>query len=70
MDDSKVIRLWPQLQAETNADIAAIEQDLTEALGMRVGLTAKGGEGRTVMTIDCEDLEQLDELCRRLMRGQ
>ena len=52
---------------EGAADIAALEQDLSDALGLKVSLLDKGGKG--ALTIGYQTLEQLDELCRRLMRN-
>ncbi len=52
---------------EGSADVAALEQDLADALGLRVQLADKGGKGE--LTIRYGTLEQLDDLCRRLMRG-
>lgn len=52
---------------EGGADIAALEQDLTDALGLSVSLTDRGGKGE--LTLRYGTLEQLDDLCRRLMRG-
>lgn len=52
---------------EGSADVAALEQDLADALGLKVQLADKGGKGE--ITIRYGSLEQLDDLCRRLMRG-
>jgi len=52
---------------EGSADVAALEQDLADALGLRVQLVDRGGKGE--LTIRYGTLEQLDDLCRRLMRG-
>ncbi|MDI6623242.1 MAG: ParB/RepB/Spo0J family partition protein [Brevundimonas sp.] len=52
---------------EGGADIAALEQDLTDALGLPVSLADRGGKGE--LTLRYGTLEQLDDLCRRLMRG-
>lgn len=52
---------------EGGADIAALEQDLTDALGLPVSLSDRGGKGE--LTLRYGTLEQLDDLCRRLMRG-
>jgi len=52
---------------EGAADIAALEQDLSDALGLKVSLADKGGKGE--ITVKYGTLEQLDDLCRRLMRG-
>jgi len=57
----------PALSGEGAADVAALEQDLADALGLKVLLTDKGGKGE--LTIKYGTLEQLDDLCRRLMRG-
>ncbi len=53
--------------AEGSADVAALEQDLADALGLKVQLADRGGRGE--LTIRYGTLEQLDDLCRRLMRG-
>lgn len=50
-----------------SADGAALEQDLADALGLKVQLSDRGGKGE--LTIRYGTLEQLDDLCRRLMRG-
>ena len=57
----------PAPSGEGAADVAALEQDLADALGLKVQLTDKGGKGE--LTIKYGTLEQLDDLCRRLMRG-
>ncbi len=52
--------------AEKNADIRALEHDITGALGLPVAIQHrdKGGEVRVRYTT----LEQLDEICKRLAR--
>ena len=55
------------VSGEGAADVAALEQDLADALGLKVQLADKGGKGE--ITIRYGSLEQLDDLCRRLMRG-
>ncbi|MDQ1154876.1 ParB/RepB/Spo0J family partition protein [Brevundimonas sp. SORGH_AS_0993] len=52
---------------EGAADVAALQQDLADALGLNVQLTDRNGKGE--LTIRYGTLEQLDDLCRRLMRG-
>lgn len=52
---------------EGSADVVALEQDLADALGLKVQLADRGGKGE--LTIGYGTLEQLDDLCRRLMRG-
>lgn len=53
--------------ADRNPDIAALERDLSDSLGLKVELADKGGKGS--LSLRYGTLEQLDELCRRLMRG-
>ncbi len=48
-----------------HADIRALEGDLSEVLGMAVLLDHKGEGGR--LSVAYASLEQLDELCRKLM---
>jgi ParB family chromosome partitioning protein len=50
-----------------DADTRALEEDLSEALGLRVEINDRDGVGE--MRIRYGTLEQLDELCRRLTRG-
>lgn len=50
-----------------SADVDALQQDLADALGMRIDLVDRGGKGE--LTVRYASLEQLDELCRRLMRS-
>lgn len=49
-----------------DADTAALEVDLEEALGMSVDVADHGGAGE--VRIRYASLEQLDEICRRLTR--
>lgn len=48
-----------------DADTRAVESDLSEVLGMEVDIMDSGGAG--TLTVHYSDLEQLDELCRRLL---
>jgi len=50
-----------------DADTAALENDLSEVLGVRVEIRDAGGSGE--LRIRYASLEQLDDLCRRLSRG-
>ena len=50
-----------------SADTRALEADLARALGLGVEIAHSGNKG--VLTIRYQTLEQLDDLCRRLMRG-
>ena len=51
-----------------DADTAALEADLTEALGLDVVIDDRGGAG--TLTVRYASLEQLDDLCRRLSAGK
>lgn len=48
-----------------DADTRRLEQDLKAALGMKVSIDHKAG-GAGQVSINYRDLEQLDEICRRL----
>jgi ParB family chromosome partitioning protein len=50
-----------------DADTAALESDLEDALGMTVDIADRGGTGE--LRIRYASLEQLDEICRRLTRA-
>ena len=50
-----------------DADTAALENDLSEVLGVKVEIRDAGGAGE--LRIRYASLEQLDDLCRRLTRG-
>jgi ParB family chromosome partitioning protein len=49
-----------------SADTMALERDLSERLGLQVQIQDKDGKGE--IRIRYADLEQLDEVCRRLTR--
>jgi len=53
-------------RAPKDADTAALESDVEDALGMSVDITDRGGTGE--LRIKYATLEQLDEICRRLTR--
>ncbi|MCE7795084.1 ParB/RepB/Spo0J family partition protein [Sphingobium sufflavum] len=52
-------------EAGSNADIAALERDLGDLLGMRVGISY-GSDGKGTVTVHYSTLDQLDMLCQRL----
>jgi ParB family transcriptional regulator, chromosome partitioning protein len=56
-----------RLKPQANADIMALEQDLQDALGVNVKLDDRGSKGE--LRLSYETLEQLDDLCRRLLKG-
>ena len=51
---------------EKDADVRALEKSLSDALGLRVSIQARGEAGE--IRIAYGTLEQLDEICRRLGR--
>ncbi len=51
--------------AAKSADVRALEGDLADVLGMPVEVIDRAGAGRVSIAYD--SLEQLDEICRRLM---
>ncbi|MGA9658191.1 MAG: ParB/RepB/Spo0J family partition protein [Asticcacaulis sp.] len=56
----------PKTRTQTNADILSLEQDLQEALGLVVRLDDRSGKGE--LRLGYTSLEQLDDLCRKLMK--
>ena len=66
-------RRWPAAAARPaprkrkDTDTAALENDLSEVLGLKVEIRDAGGAGE--LRIRYASLEQLDDLCRRLTRG-
>ncbi|MEM9810554.1 MAG: ParB/RepB/Spo0J family partition protein [Pseudomonadota bacterium] len=54
-------------RASKDADTRALEQDLREALGIDVDVTRAGSGGAGTVTLSYQSLDQLDDLCRRLM---
>lgn len=56
----------PSPKAEKDADTRQIEKDLSAALGMKVSIDHVAGGEKGVLTVRYKDLEQLDEVCRRL----
>jgi len=53
--------------AAPDADIAALERQLSELLGVNVSVKHAGGAG--ALTLHYSSLEQLDMLCQRLTGG-
>lgn len=56
----------PSEGQEKDADTAALEKDLKAALGMKVSIEHKAGTEAGTVQIRYKNLEQLDEVCRRL----
>ena len=51
---------------EKDADTKALEKDLAAALSLPVSIVHNGETGAGTMTLRYKDLDQLDEICRRL----
>jgi ParB family chromosome partitioning protein len=51
-----------------DADTLALEHDLSDRMGLKVDVVDRGGAGE--IRISYNTLEQLDDLCRRLLRAQ
>ena len=51
-----------------NADIRALERELEESLGLPVQIRTKGKKGGRLV-LEWQSLEQLDDLCHRLLRS-
>lgn len=68
-DEAATPRKAPERKSvgKPNADTKSLEQDLQSALGLSVKLDDRGGKGE--LRLSYATLEQLDELCRRLMKG-
>ena len=55
-------------RAEKDPNIAALENDIAAALGLKVALSHRGpGDGPGEVRISYKTLEQLDDICWRLM---
>ncbi|ESQ90555.1 chromosome partitioning protein ParB [Asticcacaulis sp. AC460] len=65
-DEDKVEDKSVRMRPVVNADILSLEQDLQEALGLQVKLSDAGGKGE--LRLSYKTLEQLDEICRKLMK--
>jgi len=57
----------PSRREEKDSNTLSLESDLGEALGMSVEIRHEGAAGE--LRLRYASLEQLDDLCRRLMRG-
>jgi ParB family chromosome partitioning protein len=55
------------VKARKDADTLALERQLSEVLGLKVEITSKGREGGSV-TVRYKTLEQLDDVCNRLIK--
>src|SRR5262245_48028538 len=58
----------PAVRVQKDADTLALERQLGEALGLRVEIVNKGRNGGT-LTVRYTTLEQLDDVCKRLVKS-
>jgi ParB family chromosome partitioning protein len=56
-------------KAPKDADTAALERQLSEALGLKVDIASKGRAGGS-LTVHYKTLEQLEDVCDRLVKRQ
>ncbi len=56
----------PKPTSQKDADTRAIEGDLSAAIGMKVSIEHVGADGSGELRIQYRDLDQLDQLCRKL----
>lgn len=66
-DEGKVETKAAKAPPVDNANTLSLERDLQQALGLSVKLSDKGGHGD--LRLSYTSLEQLDDLCRRLMNA-
>ncbi|MEY8881391.1 ParB/RepB/Spo0J family partition protein [Donghicola sp. XS_ASV15] len=59
-------RSGPKPAGEKDADTKALEGDLSAAIGMKVSVEHKEGTEQGKIVISYNNLDQLDEICRRL----
>ncbi|MEM1410132.1 MAG: ParB/RepB/Spo0J family partition protein [Pseudomonadota bacterium] len=65
---SSIEKVAKAVQRNTkDADTRALEQDLREALGIEVDITRKGKSGAGQVVLSYQNLDQLDDICRKLM---
>jgi ParB family transcriptional regulator, chromosome partitioning protein len=57
----------PVVKAQKDADTVALERQLSEVLGLKVEIVNKGRAGGSV-TVRYKTLEQLDDVCNRLVK--
>ncbi len=66
-DEGKMETKAAKAAPADNTNTLSLEQDLQQALGLSVKLSDKGGHGD--LRLSYTSLEQLDDLCRRLMKA-
>ncbi len=67
-DSQRSLREGTGHATESDADIRALEQQLSDLLGLNIAIQSEGATGR--MVIRYASLDQLDMLCQRLSGGE
>ena len=62
-------RSHTKVKANKDADTRALEATLTDAIGMNITVNYKN-DGSGAITIFYKNMDQLDEVCRRIQRQQ
>jgi ParB family chromosome partitioning protein len=57
----------PAAAGSRDPDLVAMEQHLSDLLGLKVGITFESGKG--TLTLNYSSLEQLDMICQKLTGG-
>ncbi len=67
-DGSGGAKAKPRTSSAKSADTLALERDVSDAIGLKVQIDLKGGEdsGRGTLSIEFRNLDQLDDVLRRL----
>ena len=66
-ENTALVERYIETIAAVEKDIAALEQDLLDVLGLKVSIGYRDGAGEVV--VKYASLEQLDDICRRLMQA-
>ena len=62
----KAVKGKKKAKIAKDVDTVALEEEVSNAIGMKVSIDAKGSKGAGVMKISYKSLDQLDEICRIL----
>lgn len=62
----KAVKGKKKAKAAKDVDTVALEEEVSNAIGMKVSIDAKGSKGAGVMKISYKSLDQLDEVLHRL----
>ena len=62
----KAVKSKKKAKMAKDVDTVALEEEVSNAIGMKVSIDAKGSKGAGVMKISYKSLDQLDEVLHRL----